>query len=84
MPTAKPVKPSGEHEARVHAALHELGRDRRHEEHAKPGDEHRLADLQRRIAAHAGEIDGVEIGEPVKADAEHEGEERARRRNCGP
>jgi hypothetical protein len=40
--------------------------------------EHRLADHQRRIAAHHRQIDGVDVGQAIEADAEHEGEHRAR------
>ena len=54
-------------------------RDGRGGEHAQTGDEHRLADLQGGVAAHASEIDWVEIGEAVEADAEDEAENAARR-----
>jgi hypothetical protein len=46
-------------------------------EHRKAGDEHRLADHQRIVAADAPEIERIEIGQAVEADAHDEGEQRA-------
>ena len=51
MPSAKPRKPIDHHEARVEH-LRQAAADRRGEEHGDAGDEHRLADHQRIIAAH--------------------------------
>ena len=50
---------------------------------ATPGDEHGLADHQRVVAADLRQIERVEIGEAVEADAEHEREQAAERRSCG-
>ena len=46
---------------------------------ARPGDEHRLADHQRVVAAHPREIDRIEIGQAVEADAEDEARTASRR-----
>ena len=67
---------AGQQEARV-VFRGQPADERRGEEHREPGDEHRLADHQRIVAAHLGEIDRIEIGEPIEPDAEHEGEHAA-------
>ena len=59
--------------------LVELAGDRRGDEHHQAGDEHGLADHQRVVAAHLRQIDRIEIGQAVKPDAEHEGEQAADR-----
>ena len=73
---AKNTKPGDQNEARVEP-FDELAGDRRGQKHHQAGDEHGLADHQRIVAAHLGEIDREQIGQAVKADAEHEGEQAA-------
>ena len=64
------------HQARVHLPRQEAG-DRRGEEHCQAADEQRFADHQRIVAANTPEKERIEIGEPVEADAHHEGKHRA-------
>ena len=65
-------------DARIDIAREPAG-DGRGGEHAQTGDEHRLADLQSRVAAHPPEIDRVEVGQAIEPDAENEAEDAARR-----
>jgi hypothetical protein len=47
------------------------------DEHHQARDEHGLADHQRVVTAHLGQIHRVQIGQAVKPDTQHEGEQAA-------
>ena len=72
----KAAKADAHHHARIEHA-HQPSCDGRGQEHGKAADEHGLADLQRGIAADAGEIDRIEIGQAIKPDAHDEAEQAA-------
>ena len=67
-----------QHEARIEFG-HQPADERRGQEHGGAGHEHGLADHQRVVAADLAEIDRIEVGQAVKADAEHEGKDAAER-----
>ena len=56
---------------------HQPPHDRRGEEHGDARDEHGLADHQRAVAAHFGEIARIHVGQAVKADADAERDQAA-------
>jgi hypothetical protein len=67
----------GQHEARVDLGRQAPG-DRRREKHGKARDEHGLADHPCVVAADLSEIEQVEIGQTIEADAERVGTEEWR------
>ena len=69
-------KPGDEHQPGVGLAR-QAARHRCGQEHGDARHEHRLADHQRVVAAHHAQIERIEVGEAVEADAQHEGEETA-------
>ena len=56
---------------------HQPADDRRRQEHGDAGDEHGLADHQRAVAAHFGEIARIDVGQAVQADADAERDQAA-------
>ena len=67
-----------QHQPRIDLG-HEPADQRRGQKHGGAGYEQGLADHQRVEAADLAEIDRIEIGETVQADAEHKGEHAADR-----
>ena len=58
---------------------HQPPDDRRDQEHGDAGDANGLADHQRAVAAHLGEIARIDVGQAVEADADAELQEAADR-----